>query len=182
MIMGPCAGGAVYSPALTDFTFMVEKTSHMFVTGPEVVQAVTNELVTQEQLGGSQAHTVKSGVAHRAFENELIALRQLRNFISFLPSSNRTTTTSSNIYNQYERCDPVLNDIIPWDSNQAYDSKEIIQRIVDFESFFEIMPEYAKNIVIGFARMNGQTVSIVANQPLVSSGVLDINSSVKAAR
>ena len=182
MIMGPCAGGAVYSPALTDFTFMVENTSYMFVTGPDVIQAVTNESVTQEQLGGSQTHTVKSGVAHRAFENELIALRQLRNFISFLPSSYRTTTIHSNIYNQYKRCDPVLNDIIPWDSNQAYDSKEIIERIVDFESFFEIMPEYAKNIVIGFARINCQTVSIVANQPLVSSGVLDINSSVKAAR
>lgn len=182
MIMGPCAGGAVYSPALTDFTFMVENTSYMFVTGPEVVKAVTNESVTQEQLGGSHVHASKSGVAHLTFENELIALRKLREIISYLPANNQTNSPVIQCNDPVNRYDPVLNDIIPWDSNQAYDCKEVINRIVDNGSFFEIMPEFAKNIVIGFARMNGQTVSIVANQPLVSSGVLDINSSIKAAR
>ena len=183
MIMGPCAGGAVYSPALTDFTFMVERSSYMFVTGPEVVKAVTNELVNQEELGGSQVHATKSGVAHLTFENELIALRRLRDFVNYLPSSNKQSASDDFQHtNDLERNDPVLNDIVPWDSNQAYDCKEVISRIVDTGSFFEIMPEFAKNIVIGLARMNGKTVSIVANQPLVSSGVLDINSSVKAAR
>lgn len=182
MIMGPCAGGAVYSPALTDFTLMVEKTSYMFVTGPEVVKAVTNESVNQEQLGGSQVHATKSGVAHLTFENELVALRKLRDMVRYLPSNNRHGLEKIQCYDPIERSDPVLNDIVPWDSNQAYDCKEVINRIIDSGSFFEIMPEFAKNIVIGFARMNGQTVSIVANQPLVSSGVLDINSSVKAAR
>ena len=183
MIMGPCAGGAVYSPALTDFTFMVERSSYMFVTGPEVVKAVTNELVNQEELGGSQVHATKSGVAHLTFENELIALRRLRDFVNYLPSNNKQSASDDfQRTNDLERNDPVLNDIVPWDSNQAYDCKEVISRIVDTGSFFEIMPEFAKNIVIGLARMNGKTVSIVANQPLVSSGVLDINSSVKAAR
>lgn len=182
MIMGPCAGGAVYSPALADFTFMVDKTSYMFVTGPDVVKAVTNESVTQEQLGGSRIHAAKSGVAHMAFENELIALRKLREMVRYLPSSNQSQVPHIECVDKVDRNDPVLNDIIPWDSNQAYDSIEVINRIVDSGSFFEIMPDYAKNIVIGLARMNGNTVSIVANQPLVSSGVLDINSSVKAAR
>ena len=183
MIMGPCAGGAVYSPALTDFTFMVERSSYMFVTGPEVVKAVTNESVNQEELGGSQVHATKSGVAHLTFENELIALRRLRDFVNYLPSNNKQSASDDfQRTNDLERNDPVLNDIVPWDSNQAYDCKEVISRIVDTGSFFEIMPEFAKNIVIGLARMNGKTVSIVANQPLVSSGVLDINSSVKAAR
>jgi propionyl-CoA carboxylase beta chain len=182
MIMGPCAGGAVYSPALTDFTFMVENTSYMFVTGPEVVKAVTNESVTQEELGGSRIHAIKSGVAHLTFENELVALRRLRDMVSYLPSSNNSELPVFECVDPITRNDPVLNDIIPWDSNQAYDCKEVINRIVDSGSFFEIMPEFAKNIVIGFARMNGQTVSIVSNQPLISSGVLDINSSIKAAR
>lgn len=182
MIMGPCAGGAVYSPSLTDFTFMVERTSYMFVTGPEVVKAVTNESVNQEQLGGSHVHATKSGVAHLTFENELVALRRLRELISYLPSNNKRSSELIKCSDPIDRNDPVLNDIVPWASNQAYDSKEVISRIVDTGSFFEMMPNFAKNIVIGFARMNGQTVSIIANQPLVSSGVLDINSSVKAAR
>lgn len=182
MIMGPCAGGAVYSPALTDFTFMVENTSYMFVTGPDVVKAVTNESVTQEQLGGSHVHATKSGVAHLTFENELVALRRLRDMMSYLPSSNQEEPPIIECFDTITRNDPVLNDIIPWDSNQAYDCKEVINRIVDSGSFFEIMPDFAKNIVVGFARMNGQTVSIVSNQPLISSGVLDINSSIKSAR
>ena len=182
MIMGPCAGGAVYSPALTDFTLMVDKTSYMFVTGPDVVKAVTNETVSQEQLGGSQIHATISGVAHLTFENELIALRRLREMVSYLPSNNRDRPPVLECTDPIDRRDPVLNDIIPWDSNQAYDCKEVINRITDTGSFFEIMPDFARNIVVGLARMNGQTVSIVSNQPLVSSGVLDINSSIKAAR
>lgn len=183
--MGPCAGGAVYSPALTDFTFMINKTSHMFVTGPDVVKAVTNEDVTQEQLGGSTVHASKSGVAHLNFQNEIVALRKVRDLINYLPSNNAGQHVS---YSQVEFAtgvndyDRVLNDIVPWNSNMAYDVKEVVNRIVDSDSFFEIMPDYAKNIIIGFARMNNRTVSIVANQPLHSSGVLDINASVKAAR
>ncbi|CAJ0750704.1 5414_t:CDS:2, partial [Entrophospora sp. SA101] len=156
-------GGAVYSPALTDFTFMVRDTSYLFVTGPDVVKAVTNEDVTREELGGAKVHTAASGVAHDAFDNDFEALQ-------------RYTDDSAH------REDLSLNHIIPVDSTKAYDVRDVITRIVDDEVFFEIMPNYAKNIVVGFARMNGQTVSIVGNQPLVSSGVLDINSSVKGAR
>ncbi|KAI9343994.1 carboxyl transferase [Obelidium mucronatum] len=182
MIMGPCAGGAVYSPALTDFTFMVRDSSYLFVTGPDVVKAVTNEEVTQEELGGAKAHTTKSGVAHLAFDNDIEALARLRDFVDFLPLSNRAEVPVKPTNDPISRIDPVLNTIVPADSTKAYDIKDVIERIVDDGNFFEIMPDYAKNIVIGFARLGGQTVSIVANQPLVSSGVLDINSSVKAAR
>lgn len=182
MIMGPCAGGAVYSPALTDFTFMVDRTSYMFVTGPDVVKAVTNEIVDQEQLGGSEIHTTKSGVAHLSFENELVAFRRLREFVSYIPSSNSAFPEIIECSDPINRKDSVLDEIIPWNSNKAYDCKEIISRIVDNGEFFEIMPDFARNIVIGFSRLNGRTVSIIANQPLVSSGVLDINASVKAAR
>ncbi|KAF0449711.1 carboxyl transferase [Gigaspora margarita] len=182
LIMGPCAGGAVYSPALTDFTFMVRDTSYLFVTGPDVVKAVTNEDVTQEELGGAKAHTVKSGVAHNAFENDIEALQRIRDFIDFLPLSNREQTPIRCTDDPITREDPSLNHIIPVDSTKAYDVRDVITRLVDDSNFFEIMPDYAKNIVIGFARMGGQTVSIVGNQPLVSSGVLDINSSVKASR
>jgi propionyl-CoA carboxylase beta chain len=182
MIMGPCAGGAVYSPALTDFVFMVRDTSYLFVTGPDVVRAVTNETVTQEQLGGATAHTVKSGVAHGAFENEIVAIRKLREFLSFLPSSNREAPPIRSPEDSPTRSDPVLKHLVPWNSTEAYDMKEAIRRIVDEEDFFEIMHEHAKNIVVGFARLNGQPIGIIGNQPLVSSGVLDINASVKAAR
>ena len=153
LICGPCAGGAVYSPALTDFTFMVRDTSHLFVTGPDVVKAVTNEKVSFEELGGAQVHTSKSGVAHLAFDNDVIALAKLREFIGFLPSSNlekppkRLTTDPSN------RADNALDTIVPADSNKAYDMKLVIERIVDDANFFEIMPEYAKNMIIGFARV-----------------------------
>ncbi|TPX73712.1 acetyl-CoA carboxylase [Chytriomyces confervae] len=182
LVMGPCAGGAVYSPALTDFTFMVKDSSYLFVTGPEVVKQVTNEVVTQEELGGAKAHTTKSGVAHLAFDNDIEALARLRDFFDFLPLSNRAEVPVRPTHDSSARADPVLNTIVPADSTKAYDIKDVITRIVDDAEFFEIMPDYAKNIVIGFARLGGQTVSIIANQPLVSSGVLDINSSVKAAR
>ncbi|KAF9577688.1 hypothetical protein BGW38_006938 [Lunasporangiospora selenospora] len=182
LIMGPCAGGAVYSPALTDFTFMVRDTSYLFVTGPDVVKTVTKEEVTQEELGGAKAHTVKSGVAHNAFENDVEALQRLRDFVDFLPLSNREPAPVRYTDDPSEREDASLNHIVPLDSTKAYDIKDVITRLVDDSNFFEIMPDYAKNIVIGFARMGGRTVSIIANQPLVSSGVLDINSSVKAAR
>ncbi|KAJ3207610.1 hypothetical protein HDU83_001049 [Entophlyctis luteolus] len=182
LIMGPCAGGAVYSPALTDFTFMVRDSSYLFVTGPEVVKAVTNEDVTQEELGGAKAHTTKSGVAHLAFDNDIEALARLREFFDFLPLSNRDEVPVRKTADPSNRDDPVLNTIVPADSTKAYDIKDVVQRIVDDGEFFEIMPDFAKNIVIGFARMGGQTVSIIANQPLVSSGVLDIDTSVKAAR
>ncbi|KAJ3065473.1 hypothetical protein HDU98_011177 [Podochytrium sp. JEL0797] len=182
MIMGPCAGGAVYSPACTDFTFMVRDSSYLFVTGPDVVKAVTNEDVTQEELGGATTHTTKSGVAHLAFDNEIEAMAGLRDFFDFLPLSNRSEVPVKPTSDPFKRADPVLNTLIPADSTHAYDIKEVITRIVDDGNFFEIMPDYAKNIVIGFARMGGQTVSIVANQPMFSSGVLGIKSSVKAAR
>ncbi|KAK9708906.1 hypothetical protein K7432_009346 [Basidiobolus ranarum] len=182
MIMGPCAGGAVYSPALTDFTFMVRDSSYLFVTGPEVVKAVTNETVTQDELGGAKTHTVKSGVAHNAFENDMEALAKLREFVDFIPLSNRESSPKRYTADSNEREDPVLDTIVPADSTQAYDMKDVISRVVDDGHFFEVMPDYAKNIVIGFGRMGGRTVSIVGNNPLVSSGVLDINSSVKAAR
>jgi propionyl-CoA carboxylase beta chain len=182
LIMGPCAGGAVYSPALTDFTFMVRDTSYLFVTGPDVVKAVTNEAVTQEELGGAKAHTVKSGVAHLAFENDIEALARLREFIDFLPLSNREEVPQRYTADPIDRQDDALNTLVPLDSTKAYDMKDVIRRLVDDGNFFEIMPDYAKNIVIGFARMDGRTVGVVGNQPLVSSGVLDINSSVKAAR
>ncbi|PKC67015.1 carboxyl transferase [Rhizophagus irregularis] len=182
LIMGPCAGGAVYSPALTDFTFMVRDTSYLFVTGPEVVKAVCNEDVTQEELGGANTHTVISGVAHAAFENDIEAIQRIRDFMDFLPLSNREQAPTRYSDDPIDREDPSLNHIIPVDSTKAYDMREIITRLIDDGHFFEIMPDYAKNIVVGFARMGGKTVSIVGNQPLVSSGVLDINSSVKAAR
>ncbi|KAJ1549653.1 hypothetical protein HK405_006523 [Cladochytrium tenue] len=182
LIMGPCAGGAVYSPAVTDFTFMVRDSSYLFVTGPEVVKAVTNEEVTQEELGGAKPHTTKSGVAHLAFENDIEALAQLRDFVDFLPLSNKAKVPVRPTADPGDRIDPVLNTIVPADSTKAYDIKDVITRVVDDGHFYEIMPDFAKNMVIGFARMDGQTVSIIANQPLVSSGVLDINASVKAAR
>jgi propionyl-CoA carboxylase beta chain len=182
LIMGPCAGGAVYSPALTDFTFMVRDTSYLFVTGPEVVKAVTNENVTQEELGGAKAHTAKSGVAHNAFENDLEALAKLREFVDFLPLSNREATPIRSTDDSLERQDDALNTIIPRENTKAYDMKDVITRLVDDGNFFEIQPDYAKNIIVGFSRVGGRTVGVVGNQPLVSSGVLDINSSVKAAR
>ncbi|KAM4821130.1 propionyl-CoA carboxylase beta chain, mitochondrial isoform 2-T2 [Thomomys bottae] len=182
LIMGPCAGGAVYSPALTDFTFMVKDTSYLFITGPDVVKSVTNEDVTQEQLGGAKTHTTMSGVAHRAFENDVDALFNLREFFNYLPLSNRDAAPVRECHDPSDRPVPELDAIVPLESTKAYDMLDIIHSIVDEREFFEIMPNYAKNIIIGFARMNGRTVGVVGNQPKVASGCLDINSSVKGAR
>ncbi|XP_036410445.1 propionyl-CoA carboxylase beta chain, mitochondrial [Megalops cyprinoides] len=182
LIMGPCAGGAVYSPALTDFTFMVKDTSYLFITGPDVVKSVTNEDVTQEELGGAKTHTAVSGVAHRAFENDIDALLNLREFFNFLPLSNKDAAPVIECHDPSDRLVPGLDTVVPFESTKAYDMLDIIHGIVDEREFFEIMPNYAKNIVVGFARMNGRTVGIVGNQPKVASGCLDINSSVKGAR
>ncbi|KAJ2343813.1 hypothetical protein GGH91_003075, partial [Coemansia sp. RSA 2671] len=182
LIMGPCAGGAVYSPALTDFTFMVRGTSYLFVTGPDVVKAVTNETVTQEELGGAQPHTRKSGVAHDAFDNDVVALASTRELLSYLPQSNREPPALRFTADPVDRADAALDTLVPSDSHTAYDIKSVVGRIVDDGRFFEIMPDFARNIVVAFARIGGQSVGVVGNQPLVSSGVLDIDASVKAAR
>ncbi|XP_059776254.1 propionyl-CoA carboxylase beta chain, mitochondrial isoform X2 [Balaenoptera ricei] len=182
LIMGPCAGGAVYSPALTDFTFMVKDTSYLFITGPDVVKSVTNEDVTQEELGGARTHTTMSGVAHRAFENDVDALCNLREFFNYLPLSNQDPAPVRECHDPSDRLVPELDTIVPLESTKAYNMVDIIHSVVDEREFFEIMPSYAKNIIVGFARMNGRTVGIVGNQPKVASGCLDINSSVKGAR
>lgn len=182
LIMGPCAGGAVYSPALTDFTFMVKDTSYLFITGPDVVKSVTNEEVTQEELGGAKTHTTVSGVAHKAFENDIEALLQLREFYSFLPLSNADSAPILKTKDPSNRICPVLDDMVPLDSAKAYDMLKVIKALSDDNHFWEIMPNYAKNIVIGMGRMDGRTVGFVGNQPKVASGCLDINASVKAAR
>jgi propionyl-CoA carboxylase beta chain len=182
LIMGPCAGGAVYSPAMTDFIFMVKNTSHMFVTGPDVLKTVTREEVTMNELGGSHTHTTKSGVAHLSFENDIEALKRTREFVNFLPLSNRESAPIVENADPRSRADDSLNYIVPPDPNTPYDMRNVIRPIVDEGNFFEIMPEYAKNILTGFARMEGQTVAIIANQPCELAGVLDITSSVKAAR
>jgi propionyl-CoA carboxylase beta chain len=182
MIMGPCAGGAVYSPAMTDFIFMVEDTSYMFVTGPDVVKTVTNEVVTQEELGGASTHTTKSGVADKAFANDVEALAQLRRFMDFLPLNNREKTPSRPSFDKIDRVEKSLNSVIPSNPNKPYDMHEVISKLVDEGDFFELQPNHAGNILIGFARMDGETVGIVANQPMVLAGCLDIDSSKKAAR
>jgi propionyl-CoA carboxylase beta chain len=180
--MGPCAGGDVYSPAMTDFIFMVKDTSYMFVTGPEVVKTVTNETVTAEELGGASVHTVKSSVADRAYENDVEALLQMRRLIDFLPSSNRDELPEWPSFDDGARIEPSLDTLVPDNANKPYDIKELIHKVVDDGDFFELQPDYAANIVIGMARMEGQTVGIVANNPLVLAGCLDIKSSIKAAR
>jgi propionyl-CoA carboxylase beta chain len=182
MIMGPCAGGAVYSPSMTDFIFMVKDSSYMFVTGPEVVKTVTHEEVTAEELGGAVTHTSKSGVADLAFENDVEALMMLRRLINFLPSNNKEKPPVQPTLDSADRLDHSLDTLVPANPNQPYDMKELIIKTVDDCDFFEIQPDYAKNIIIGFGRMEGRTVGIVANQPLVLAGCLDIKSSIKAAR
>uniref|UniRef100_F7GFH4 Propionyl-CoA carboxylase beta chain, mitochondrial n=1 Tax=Macaca mulatta TaxID=9544 RepID=F7GFH4_MACMU len=169
LIMGPCAGGAVYSPALTDFTFMVKDTSYLFITGPDVVKSVTNEDVTQEELGGAKTHTTMSGVAHRAFENDVDALCNLRDFFNYLPLSNQDSAPVRECHDPSDRLVPELDTIVPLESTKAYNMVDIIHSVVDEREFFEIMPNYAKNIIVGFARMNGRTVGIVGNQPKVAS-------------
>src|SRR5215831_12460250 len=182
MIMGPCAGGAVYSPAMTDFIFMVKDTSYLFVTGPEVVKTVTHESVTQEELGGAVAHTARSGVADLAFENDIDAILETRRFIDFLPTSNKALPPTRICVDPIERTEPSLDTLVPANPNKPYDMKELIEKVVDDGDFFELQPNYAANIIIGFARMEGATIGIVANQPMVLAGCLDIDSARKAAR
>jgi acetyl-CoA carboxylase carboxyltransferase component len=181
-IMGPCAGGAVYSPAITDFIFMVEHTSYMFVTGPNVIKAVTGEEVTFEQLGGADVHAEKSGIAHFVAPNEETCLAQIRRLLSFLPSNNMEDPPVIPCDDPPDRVEPALDSIIPDQPTKAYDMKEVIRLVMDHGDFFEVQERFAPNIIIGFARLNGRPVGIVAQQPAVLAGVLDINSSVKAAR
>ena len=181
-IMGPCAGGAVYSPALTDFTLMVKNTSYMFLTGPAVVKSVTGEEVTQEDLGGASVHAFKSGVAHFAAENEQEALATIRELLSFLPQNNLETAPFVETADPAGRVDDALNAIIPDNPNKSYDMYQVIRSIVDDGRFLEVHQDFARNIIVGFAHMNGRSVGVVANQPGVLAGVLDINASRKAAR
>ena len=182
LVMGPCAGGAVYSPAMTDFIFMVKDSAYMFVTGPDVVKTVTHETVTQEELGGAITHTTRSGVADGAFENDVEALLQMRRFFDFLPPNNREKPPVRATADAPDRIEPSLDSLVPSNPNKPYDMHELIEKVVDDGDFFEIQPNYARNILVGLARMEGSTVGIVANQPMVLAGCLDIASSTKAAR
>jgi propionyl-CoA carboxylase beta chain len=182
VIMGPCAGGDVYSPAMTDFIFMVKDTAYMYVTGPDVVKTVINEEVTHEDLGGYRVHALKSGVADGAFDNDLEALTQVRRLIDFLPASNREKPPVRESFDDPDRFEASLDTLVPENANKPYDIKELILKVIDEADFFEISPDYAKNIVTGLGRMDGATVGFVANQPQVLAGVLDIDSSRKGAR
>ncbi|HZT18566.1 MAG TPA: carboxyl transferase domain-containing protein, partial [Dongiaceae bacterium] len=177
LIMGPCAGGAVYSPAMTDFIFMVKDSSYMFVTGPDVVKTVTHEAVTHEQLGGALTHSQRSGVADLAFENDVEALLQLRRFVDFLPASNRDGPPARPTTDPADRAEPSLDTLVPANPNKPYDMKELIEKVVDEGDFFEIQAAYARNIITGFGRIEGRTVGFVANQPMVLAGVLDSEAS-----
>jgi len=181
-IMGPCAGGAVYSPAITDFIFMVDKTSYMFVTGPDVIKTVTHEDVTKEKLGGAMTHNATSGVAHFIAPGDADCLRMIRELMSYLPQNNQDDAPRVPTNDPADRMDPQLDTIVPPESNMPYDIKDVIHRIVDDGRFFEVQEQFARNIVVGFARMDGRTVGIVANQPAFLAGCLDINSSTKGAR
>ena len=182
VIMGPCAGGDVYSPAMTDFIFMVRDTSYMFVTGPDVVKTVTNETVTAEELGGAFIHTTRSSIADKAFDNDVEALLQIRRLMDFLPSSNTAPVPELPSFDDPDRFEGSLDTLVPRNPNQPYDMKELIQKLVDEGDFFEIQEAFARNIVTGFGRIEGRTIGIVANQPLVLAGVLDSDASRKAAR
>ena len=182
MIMGPCAGGAVYSPAMTDFIFMVKDSSYMFVTGPDVVKTVTNEQVTAEELGGAVTHTRKSSVADGAFENDVEALAEVRRLVDFLPLNNRQPSPTRPFFDDVDRLEESLDTLVPENANTPYDMKELIHKIADEADFYEIQEEFAKNMITGFIRLEGQTVGVVANQPMVLAGVLDIDSARKAAR
>jgi len=182
LIMGPCAGGAVYSPAMTDFIFMVRDTSYMFVTGPDVVKTVTNEVVTAEELGGATTHTRKSSVADGAFENDVEALAEVRRLVDFLPLNNREKPPVRPFFDAPGRVEASLDTLIPANPNMPYDMKELILKIADEADFYEIQQEFAKNMITGFIRLEGRTVGVVANQPMVLAGCLDIDSSRKAAR
>ncbi|MCC1492534.1 acyl-CoA carboxylase subunit beta [Cognatishimia sp. F0-27] len=182
LIMGPCAGGAVYSPAMTDFIFMVKDSSYMFVTGPDVVKTVTNEHVTAEELGGATTHTRKSSVADGAFENDVEALAEVRRLVDFLPLNNREKPPVRPFFDDVDRIEASLDTLVPENPNTPYDMKELITKLADEGDFYEIQEEFAKNILTGFVRLEGQTVGVVANQPLVLAGCLDIDASRKAAR
>jgi len=181
-ILGPCAGGAVYSPAITDFIFMTKKTSYMFVTGPDVIKTVTHEEVTKEDLGGALTHNSRSGVAHFTADDDQQAMMMIRELIGFLPANNMEDPPAIPCLDPIDRQDDVLAKLVPEDPFKPYDMKELITAVVDDRNFFEVQPLYAQNILVGFARMNGKTVGIVANQPAMLAGVLDINASNKAAR
>jgi propionyl-CoA carboxylase beta subunit len=180
-IMGPCAGGAVYSPAMTDFTLMVENTSYMFITGPNVVKTVTNEVVTAEELGGANTHAVKSGVTHITSSNDVQCLEDLKSLLTYIPQSNKKTTPKLP-YKLKDETREVLGNIIPDNPNKPYDMHQVIKGIIDADSFFEIHKDFAENIIVGFARIGGRSIGIVANQPMHLAGCLDVNSSVKGAR
>lgn len=183
--MGPCAGGAVYSPALTDFIFMVEKSSYMFLTGPEVVKTVLNEDVTKEQLGGAKIHSSKTGVSHRAFGNDMEVIASTRELLTYLPQNSWDKKEPRVWSENDEENQPgthILNNLIPQDPNKPYDMKIAVEAVLDRNQFFEIMPDYAKNLITGFGEVEGRTVGIVANQPFVLAGVLDNHSSTKGAR
>jgi len=182
VIMGPCAGGAVYSPAMTDFICMVKDSSYMFVTGPDVVKTVTQEEVTHEELGGAMTHARTSGVADLAYENDVEALAQIRRLFDFLPLSNREQPPVRDTADPLDRVEMALDTLVPTNPNKPYDIKELIAKVVDDDDFFEIQPDFAGNIVVGFGRIGGSTVGVVANQPMVLAGCLDIDSSRKAAR
>jgi len=181
-IMGPCAGGAVYSPAMTDFTFMVKETSFMFVTGPDVVRTVTHEVVDFEQLGGAMTHNTTSGVAHFAMDDEVSCLQQIRRLLAFLPSNNVDEAPRLEPRDPPDREDPALDQVVPDDPTRPYDMHEVIGSVVDDGDFLEVMEHFARNIIVGYGRLNGRPIGVVAQQPGVLAGVLDINSSVKAAR
>jgi propionyl-CoA carboxylase beta chain len=182
MIMGPSAGGAVYSPAMTDFIFMVKDTSYMFVTGPDVVKTVTNEIVSSEDLGGALTHTKKSSVADGAYENDIEALLDLRRFYSFLPLNAGASAPHQETSDTWDREDTSLDTLVPQNPNQPYDMREVVVKLADEGNFFEIQKEFAGNLLVGFIRINGETIGVVANQPLVLAGCLDINASRKGAR
>ncbi|CAG5057268.1 unnamed protein product [Parnassius apollo] len=182
LIMGPCAGGAVYSPALTDFTFMVKNSSYMFITRPDVVKKVTYEDVSFEDLGGAKMHTSKTGVADFAFNNDVEMLLKMREFLTFLPANNQEPPKSVPTCNDVNEIDESLNTLVPNNTNTPYDMYELIEKVCDEKKFFELKPDFARNIIIGFSRIGGNTVGIVANQPMHLAGCLDIDSSRKAAR
>ena len=182
LIMGPCAGGAVYSPAMTDFIFMVKDSSYMFVTGPDVVKTVTNEVVTQEELGGAITHTTRTSVADLALDNDIETLLAAREIFGFLPLSNRQDVPERPSADPFDREEPSLDTVIPENANQPYDMLEVITKVLDEGDFFQIQPAHGGNILCGFGRIEGRTVGVVANQPMVLAGVLDINASRKAAR
>ena len=182
LIMGPCAGGDVYSPAMTDFIFMVKDTSYMFVTGPDVTKTVTNETVTAEELGGASVHAVRSSVADGAYENDIEALLQMRRLVDFLPSHNMSGVPELPSFDDVERLEPSLDTLVPDNPNKPYDMKELVTKLADEGDFFEIQEKFARNIITGFARIDGRTVGIVANQPMVLAGVLDSDASRKSAR